>query len=459
MTTAPTRPARVEPVRLRRDRLTWSLYGYFVVWGWFLYSFNPAVPLLGRELGISKAQAGLHGTALAVGAVLAALATPRLLPRFGRRTTLVAAGVLIALGTAVLVLGPGFAWTLSGVLVMALGANVAISAGQAGLVLHHRGTSSAAVTEANGVGSSVGLLGPLAVGACVAAGWGWRPAVAVTGLLAVATAVVVGFLPRRGVMAHPAEGAAPAAPAPAADPASDAAAGPTTVAAPADGLPGGAGRAVVDDAQARATPDRDAARAAQPGAARASWCYLVAVVATLAVENATTFWSADLITQQTGAPAGIATAATAGLVAGMSVIRFVVGPLSLRIEPATLLACSFLLAIVGWAVLWTATDPALALTGLVIAGFGYGAQYPLSIALLLSTAGGAADRAQSRATFAGGAAIGVAPFALGALADAFGAHSAFVLVPVMALVGAFAAFAGPRVARRPGRAAPVPDAG
>ncbi|MBB2922152.1 MFS transporter [Cellulomonas cellasea] len=454
MTTAPTSPACVEPVRLRRDRLTLSLYGYFVVWGWFLYSFNPAVPLLGRELGISKAQAGLHGTALAVGAVLAALATPRLLPRFGRRTTLVAAGLLIALGTVVLVTGPGFAWTLSGVLVMALGANVAISAGQAGLVLHHRGTSSAAVTEANGVGSSVGLLGPLAVGACVAAGWGWRPAVAVTGLLAVATAVVVGFLPRRGVMAHPAEGAAPATDA---DPA--ATAGATASATPADGLPGGAGRAVAGDARAQATPDRDAVRAAQPGAARASWCYLVAVVATLAVENATTFWSADLITQQTGAHAGIATAATAGLVAGMSVIRFVVGPLSLRIEPATLLACSFLLAIVGWAVLWTATDPAVALTGLVIAGFGYGAQYPLSIALLLSTAGGAADRAQSRATFAGGAAIGVAPFALGALADAFGAHSAFVLVPVMALVGAFAAFAGPRVARRPGRAAAVPDAG
>lgn len=455
MTTAPTRPVRVEPVRLRRDRLTWSLYGYFVVWGWFLYSFNPAVPLLGRELGISKAQAGLHGTALAVGAVLAALAMPRLLPRFGRRTTLVGAGVLIALGTVLLVTGPGFAWTLSGVLVMALGANVAISAGQAGLVLHHRGTSSAAVTEANGVGSTVGLLGPLAVGACVAAGWGWRPAVAVTGVLAVATAVVVGFLPRRGVMAHPAQDAAAparAAVAPAADVASGGGAEPAAVEAPAQGLPARDGRPVVHDAQAPPAPDRDTARAAQPGAARASWWYLVAVVATLGVENATTFWSADLITQQTGAPAGIATAATAGLVAGMSVIRFVVGPLSLRIEPATLLACSFLLAIVGWAVLWTATDPAVALTGLVIAGFGYGAQYPLSIALLLSTAGGAADRAQSRATFAGGAAIGVAPFVLGALADEFGAHTAFVLVPVMALVGAFAAFVGPRVARRGGPA-------
>jgi MFS family permease len=411
-TSARPQPA---PVRFRRDRLTLSLYGFFVVWGWFLYSFNPAVPLLARELGITKAVAGLHGTAIAVGAVLAALLTPRLLPRLGRGPTLVGAGGVIALGTTALVTGPGLAWTLTGVLIMALGANVAISGAQAGLVLHHRGTSSAAVTEANGVGSSIGLLGPLAVGACVAAGWGWRPAVAVTGVLAVATAVVVGLLPRNGVMSHPATPVPPAG-----DPVADTA----------------------------SVPDRDARRAAQPGAARASWCYLVAVVATLAVENATTFWSAELITQQTGAAAGIATAATAGLVAGMSIIRFVVGPLSLRIEPATLLASSFLLAIVGWAILWTATSTPVALAGLVVAGFGYGAQYPLSVALLLSTAGGAADGAQARATFAGGAAIGIAPFALGALADAFGAHTAFVLVPVMALVGAFAAFAGPRVARR-----------
>ena len=130
---------------------------------------------------------------------------------------------------------------------------------------------------------------------------------------------------------------------------------------------------------------------------------------------------------------GIAAATTAGLVAGMSVIRFVVGPLSLRVAPVMLLAVAFVVAIGGWAILWTATTPPVAIVGLFVAGLGYGAQYPLSVALLLATAPGRADATQARATLAGGLAIGVAPFALGALSDAVGTHRAFLVVPVVAL--------------------------
>ena len=56
------------PPRVRRDQLTLTLYGTFVMWGWFLYSFSPSVSLLTEDLGMSRAQGGLHGTALAVGA-------------------------------------------------------------------------------------------------------------------------------------------------------------------------------------------------------------------------------------------------------------------------------------------------------------------------------------------------------------------------------------------------------
>jgi MFS family permease len=406
--TAP--PART---RLERDRLTISLYSYFAAWGWLLYSFSPSVPLLADELGVSKAQGGLHGTAFAAGAILVARLTPHLVGRYGRRATLVGSGLLIAAGTVVLVTGTSLTWTLTGVFILAAGGNVAVSAAQAGLSLRHGRASSAAVTEASGVGSSVGLLGPLAVGASVALGWGWRPAVAVTAALAIGSVLLAARLPadRRD------------RPVPAPEP--------ETV-DPADVDPA--------DAAALDAADRESAVATR-------W-FLVAIVAAIALENATTFWSTDLIRQQTGAGAGIATAATAGLVAGMSAIRFVVGPLSLRIEPARLLAVSFLVAIVGWVVLWTATATPVALTGLVIAGIGYGAQYPLSASILLSAARRSTDRAQANATLAGGAAIGVAPYVLGALADSFGAHTAFLVIPVVALVGATAAVVGPLAARR-----------
>jgi len=375
-----------------RDRSSVTLYGWMVAWGWLLYSFNPSVPLIAREMRVSNAVAGLHGTAIAVGVILAGVMTPRLVTRFGRRTVLIAAGPVVAAGTLILVTGPGIAWTLSGVLVLAAGANAAVGSAQVALVIRHEGRSSASLAEANGVGSSVGLLGPLAVGACVAVGWGWRPAVAVTGLLALGTTFAISRLPAR------------------------------TVSAPI--------RATGEVQRARRLPS-------------SSWFYLAALVAGAAIENATTFWSADLLIERSGAGPGIATAAVAGLVAGMSVIRFVVGPLSLRIAPAHLLAAAFGVAIIGWAVLWSATTPSVALAGLVLAGFGYGAQYPLSLALLLVAARGATDRAQARAMLAGGLAIGIAPFVLGALADAVGAHTAFVLVPVLAIIGASAALAGP----------------
>ena len=135
----------------------------------------------------------------------------------------------------------------------------------------------------------------------------------------------------------------------------------------------------------------------------------------------------------------------------MSAIRFVVGPLSLRVAPVMLLAVAFVVAIGGWAILWTATTPTVAIVGLFVAGLGYGAQYPLSVALLLATAPDRTDATQARATLAGGLAIGVAPFALGALSDAVGTHQAFLVVPVVALVGAVVAVLGGRAARRGGR--------
>lgn len=431
-----TRTEVAAPPRLHRDRFTWTVYGAFITWGWFLYSFNPSVPLLAAELGVSNAQAGLHGTSMAVGALLAAALTPRAVFALGRRAVLIVAGVVVAVGVVLLTTGQVLAMTLAGVVVIALGGNMIISAAQAGLAIHHRRASSAALTEANGVGAGVGLIGPLAVGACVAAGWGWRPAVAVTAVLGIATAVFVRRLPAVGGLARVVSGRAGRT---GGDGGDD---GVGDGAGPGDGSGDGAGesgRAGFGEGGASAGPVR---------AVLASRWFIVTIVAALAIENATTYWATDLVRGRTGAGAGIATATTAGLVAGMTLIRFVVGPMSLRVSPARLLASAFAVAIAGWAVLWTATSASVALAGLFLAGLGYGAQYPLGIALLLGASGGATDRAQAHATVAGGLAIGVAPFVLGALADAFGAHMAFLVVPVLAVAGCVGAVAGGRALRR-----------
>jgi MFS family permease len=205
--------------------------------------------------------------------------------------------------------------------------------------------------------------------------------------------------------------------------------------APADGAP-------CDPEPAPATAP------ARRGFSGTFWFFWVGSLVAVAIENATTFWAADLLIDGTGAGPGIATGAVAGLVAGMSVSRFVVGPISMRRAPEKLLILAFGLAGVGWLILWSATTTPLALVGLVITGLGYGAQYPLSIALLLRASEDRPDKAQARATLGAGGAIAVAPFLLGALADRVGPHSAFLLVPALIAIGAGAVALGLRSVHR-----------
>jgi MFS family permease len=454
---APSRPTAdpvpgdsAAPAGFVRDRMTIAFYSCYVAWGWLLYSFGPSVPLLADDLDISDAQAGLHGTAMAVGGVAAAFFTPRLVARRGRRAGITVACAVIAVAVVALLLAPALEWSLAAMFVLAVGGNLAISSVQPGLALRHGRAASAAITEANGAGSSVGLLGPLAVGVTVALGWGWRPAVLVAAALAVVALLLNRRIPVGGAMSPPVPDLAWRSGTRSARPEEPAVDAPHLVAVPAV-VPVPLDADVVADAGPHDVPGRRA-RFGLP-----AWCFLVGVLTAIALENATTYWATNLVREQTGAGAGIAAATTAGLVAGMSLIRFVVGPLSLRVSPAALLASAFGVAVVGWLILWTASETWVALAGLVVAGFGYGAQYPLSIALLLETSPGAGDAAQARATLVGALAVGVAPFLLGALSDAVGTHTAFAVVPVFAVVGGAAAIVGGVLLRRAAAvAAPAP---
>ncbi len=404
--------------RHRRDRLTLSLYAYFVTWGWLLYSFSPAVPLLAAEARISKAEAGLHGTAMALGTVASALCSARLAARLGRRGTLLASAAAIAVGVAVLVLGPSTPATLTGAFVTAVGGGLAISAAQPALAVHHGEASASVMAEANGVGALVGLVAPLALGASVAAGFGWRPAVAATVGLAVLAALLTTRLPAHGALGRPE---------------------PVTV-----DLRGTAGDGAGHATGTRATGDTPGAPVGGARFGPAYWLFWCSLLAAVAVENATTFWVADLVADRTGAGPGIATGALAGLVGAMAVMRFTLARLLRRWTPETLLVAAFGLAAVGWFVTWSATSTVVALGGLVVAGLGYGAQYPLAIALVLRASAGRPDQGQAGSTLGVGLAVGIAPFLLGALADRLGTHTAFVVVPVMMAVGATAVLLGRR---------------
>lgn len=373
------------PLRLVRDRLTVALDGTFVTWGWFLYAFSPAVPLLAHEQEISRGVAGLHGTALAVGTVLTGLVSERVARVLGRRRQLLVGTSITSVGVLLLLVGPGLAATLTACVVAAIGGNLTLAAAQTALVEHHGPLGPTAVAEGNGYATTVGLLAPLALGATVGAGLGWRPAIALTIVMALASAVLLLRVPSDGALGKPVQ---------------------------------------VTHAEGEGAFDP------------AYWRLWTAMVCGVAIEFVTTFWASDLIRDRTGASASVATAAVAALLAGMTVSRFATGGLSRRWPPEHLLAASYGVAVAGWLVLWSATVPVLAVVGLFVAGVGYGLHYPVAIALVIRAAGARPDRGQAIALLGTGGAVGLAPFLLGAAADVVGPHTAFLLVPVLCVVAA-----------------------
>lgn len=411
--TGPGRLGRTAPARLVRDRVTLTLYGYSVTWGWFLYSFTPAVPLIADDLGITRAQAALHGLLMATGTVLAGAISSRLAHRVGRRGVLLIGPAVIALGVVLLATGGSLAQTLPAAAITAVGGSLSISAVQPALDAHHGRAGAAAVTEANGAGALVGLVGPLVLGLSVTLGLGWRPAVALTAVLALVMLGAMSRLPGVGALGLP----APRTPA----------------------------RHSMDGSAARLR-----AGSRQQGFSPAFWLFWGALVCVVGVENATTFWASDLLREQTGASAGLASGAVSGLIAGMAAARFATGRLALRFSTVTLLLASFAVAGAGWLVFWTATSPGVGVVGLVVAGLGYGAQYPLMIASTMAASEGRPDMAQSRSTIAVGGALAAAPLLLGALADQLGPRTAFVVVPVMLGAATLAVVLARRSTRRAG---------
>lgn len=366
--------------RLHRDPLTLVLYTAFGAWGWFLFGFGPTTALLRAEQGTSRSVAGLHGTAMAAGSVVSALVAVPLARRYGRRlVALTGMGVLVA-GALLVVSGLGLGATMPGAWLAGLGGLMTINASSPALAEHHGDRSGgAALTEANAVATALGVLSPVVLGALAATAVGWRAATLLTLPLVAVAWVVLRRLPPEPALGR-------AAPAP-------------------------------------------AGRRAPLG--RRFWAVWGVMVCGVAVEFATVFWAGDLLTTRLGVSVGAGAASVGAFVLGMTLGRLVGGRLALVLPLPSLLAASLLVAAAGWALLWTATHPVVAVLGLAACGLGVALLFPLTLALLIDSSSGRPDTATAVGSVGASSASGVAPFALGALGDWVGPHQGFLLLPAL----------------------------
>lgn len=362
---------------LRRDRLTWLVYSQLGAYGFFLYAFGAGQPLLQAEQGTSGGIAGLHGTALAIGAIIAGAVTPRAAHRFGAMKGARFSLAIFVVGIAIIVFAPPVWLTLPGALVTGFGGSLSINLQTPLLLNHHRGPAGEqAFSEANGSGAFLGAFSVLLVGFLAEQGLSWRWGMLIA-ILMVGLARL--FLAR--------------------------------------GLPD------------EHTP---AAEGHQRGTLpRRYWIGWIGLVAMIGSEFSVSFWAAKLIEQRTLIELGSSTSIVMVFSAGIGLGRLFGGRLTHRFHPDRVLLSVLGLTAAGFAIFWTSTLPLLSLIGLFVIGLGIALQYPVGVVRLIAASDGLDELAVGRVGLGAGMAIATAPWLLGFMADHMGVINAYLLVPVL----------------------------
>lgn len=359
------------------------------LWGFLLYALGPALPALREQLDVSRAVVSLHTTLIAVGAIAVGIAGDRFVVRVGRRAAFWTAAGGIASGALLLAAGGNLAVTLPAAVLLGIAGALVVTTLQAALADRHGPLAPVALVEANAIATALGVLALVAVAVAIWAGSDWRAVFVVAALLAV-PAMAIAY----GSVCFP---AAPELP-----------------------------------------------HDHEPGLPRPYWFYWVALLLFVAIEFCVVFWSTDYLESERDLSDSTAAAASSVFLIGMTVGRALGGPLTRRFGSERLIAAALAVAAAGFAVFWLVPSPTVAVVGLGVTGSGVSLLYPLTLALAIAAAGGRTDSASSRAAFASGIAIAIAPFALGGLADISDLQVAYAIVPVLLGLGAVALAAARR---------------
>jgi MFS family permease len=368
---------------VRRSRATLTLYASLACLGYLLNGLGVVLPQLRDELGLSRVEVATYPSAFALGLLGVGVAGERATRALGRRALPAA---LAAGGAGALLLASGVDRALSaaGALLLGVGGAGLVQLVPADLRAEHGRLAAVAIGEANATASAASVLAPLLVAIGLRAGLGWRAGYLVLPLAGIA--LLLASL-RRAVPA-----------------------------ATADGRAG----------REHPNPSQPA-----PAAFLGHWLDVLLVVS---VEFCLIFWAADYLHSQRGVPSDAAATGAALFLLGMAAGRAAAMPVTRLLPvPARLLAAAAVLAGAGFALLWTVDQALVSAAGLLLAGLGVAMLYPVALAEALAAWPADPDRAAARCALASGLAIGAAPLLLGALADAVGLRTAFLLAPLLLL--------------------------
>lgn len=366
-------------VRPIHDRPTLIAFATQGTWSWFVYGFGASLALLRDDQGTPAWLGGLHGTALAVGGVVGALVTPALNRRFGRGVVMRAAVIGIALCILWFVWpGTPVSSTLAAIFVTCFFGNISVVCVSAFIADHQGPASPAAYTENLGITAFAGLVAPLGVGLAASTVLGWRVGL----LVAVVSFALIEIARGRQLAVF--------------------------------------GSSMEKGAQ------RD--RSPMPGL---TWWALIAGTCYIGAEFCLSLWGVDLLRDRGGLSPAAAAAGLSTVLGGIFVGRVLGLRLTERMNPERLLRAALVIGLAAFTVAWLATSPPVLLTAFFFTGVGLALVWPMSMTRIMFSAQGRNDRAAALTLAMVTAAIGAAPFALGAFSEVVGIHTAFLIVPAL----------------------------
>lgn len=370
-----------------RQRATWLAYLLIAFYGYFLNIFGPITPFLKNELHLSYTVSSLHFSAFALGIIGVGLIGHTVIQRLGRWASLwigafgMSAGALLLIAgrTPYLTIGAAFLMGLIGSLILAIIPSM--------LSDQHGEMRAVALTEANLIASLVSAAAPVLVGWFALTVLGWRAALVVAVLAAVA--MRIGFW----------------------------------------------------RVELPSTPSSTDTETSGQQLPTLYWIYWAALVIGVSVEFCMIFWSADYLETGLGMPKAGAAQAVSVFLAGMIIGRLLTSRLVQRFSTHQVITGALIVAAGGFLIYWTAAAPIFGIIGLFITGLGISCLYPLILSLALASARGSTDRASALSSLASGVAILFLPLILGRLADAVGIRAAYAVIIVL-LIAAFAIIQG-----------------
>jgi MFS family permease len=98
-----------------------------ILFGYDLGVISGVLPFIGKLWSLSSWDKGVITASISVGAVIGAIFSPRVNDWFGRRRTIMAAAVIVVIGTIAATLSPSFAFLVVSRLVIGVGIGFSLS--------------------------------------------------------------------------------------------------------------------------------------------------------------------------------------------------------------------------------------------------------------------------------------------------------------------------------------------